>query len=64
MTPKNRDFHEISTFLESCQEYSGKLLGCLWSVPGPFYDSVSDAGEVDHFVEKVEKISIFFYLCM
>ena len=59
MTPNCRDFHEISTFLESHQESSGKLLGCLWIVLGHFYESGSDAGEVDHFVEKVEKIKLF-----
>ena len=32
MHQKNRDFHEISTFLETCPEGSGKLLGRLGSV--------------------------------
>ena len=32
MLPKNRDFHEISTFRETSREGSGKLLGCLGSV--------------------------------
>ena len=29
MTPKNRDFHEISNFLENAQEASSKFLECI-----------------------------------
>ena len=36
MTPKTRDFHDFSTFLESSQGASGKGLGCFGSVPGHF----------------------------
>ena len=32
MTPKIRDFHDFSTFLESCREASGRLLGHLGRV--------------------------------
>ena len=32
LTPKNRKFHEISTFLRSAQEASRKLLGCLEAI--------------------------------
>ena len=32
MTPKNRDFHDFSTFLGSCREASGMLLGHIGSV--------------------------------
>ena len=42
ITPKNRDFHEISSFLESCREASRKLLGCLESVPECFRVSRND----------------------
>ena len=34
--PKNRDFHEFSTFFESFREASRKLLGASWSVPACF----------------------------
>ena len=42
MTPKNRDFHEILSFLESCREASRKLLGCLESVLECFRVSRND----------------------
>ncbi len=32
MHPKNRNFHEFSTFLQSCQVASRKLLGELESI--------------------------------
>ena len=36
MTPKNRDFHDFSSFLETCRGTPGKRLGCAWNSLGPF----------------------------
>ena len=59
MTPKNRDFHEISSFLESCREASRKLLGCLESVLECFRVSRNDFWTPKK-IEKMTKIRVFF----
>ena len=59
MTPKSRDFHEISSFLESCREASRKLLGCLESVLECFRVSRNDFWTPKN-VRKMSGISIFW----
>ena len=60
MTPKTRDFHDFSTFLENCRAASRKHVGYLWSVLRQLRALASAYIDGDELAEKLEKMNVFF----
>ena len=59
MTPKRRDFHEISSFLQTRRGASRKLLGCFWSDSACSECRRGFFSEPKFWFENFEKFEIF-----
>ena len=61
MTPEIRDFHDLSTFLGSCQATSRKPLGCILSVLGILRVILDDFWGSDRVIAPHELFEVFHH---